>query len=88
MVKTKFEFQKMLVVSTAHISESCNAWLYDQGLTILASQYGFVLWKGLETPSEFPELKALLKLADKQNCECLMLDRDGPEIEGFQKFDW
>jgi hypothetical protein len=83
----KYEIQKMLCVSTAHISKATNDWLIHEGLQIMQSEYGFIIWKAMPHDGS-PELIALQKLACELRVDFIHLDRDGPVLEGFKTYDW
>ncbi|MBW2648415.1 MAG: hypothetical protein JRC53_01135 [Deltaproteobacteria bacterium] len=80
------------------LSIACN----DDRFGILIDEYeeGYRIWTG--TPNEhidnFPtedgkpnglaNVKLLVILARATDCKWLVLDRDGPTIDGFKQFDW
>ena len=99
MPKTKFEINKEIVFSTAHISEECNDALSgfadeDDPIARIINyeyEYGYRLYinpNELTPTTEFPELNRLMARAKLSRCKWLLLDQNGPEYEGFETFDW
>jgi hypothetical protein len=100
----KWKIQKHFVCSTGHITESDNALLegwapdfedlmvddFDHGwrihVTIEGKEKGqreFLLKDGFS-----PEFCNLVEIARSLYCECLCLDRDGPEYPELKIFEW
>lgn len=62
-------------------------------LIVYKFEYGWILW--IDTKLIFsdykgysPAFKHLIKLAKKNKCQYLKIDRDGPEYDGLTLFDW
>lgn len=94
------EIEKMLVLSTAHVSES-TADLINRikGLSwgpAFESTYGWIfhvspLAESGETddpPGTPPEIRAALHLARLHRCKWLLFDSDGPVVEELQTYEW
>lgn len=90
------EFEKNLIVSTGHITESEMNKL-GSGETSLAcyeNEYFTLVYVGEihvgNPPGDdmTPELKKLINLARKNGCQYLKLNRDGPVLEGLKTYDW
>ena len=63
----------LLYVYKPEKEENVNEWL----------DLMFHEWKGVGA-----EVRKLYELASKNECDYLKLDRDGPEIEGMELFEW
>ena len=99
----KLEFEKTIVVSTAHISQKDNELLKIEAehigdlLVVYHYDYGFRIFTGtpideLVTQEVINKYSstfcALLRIAEKNNCDWLKLDCDGSLIEGLKRFYW
>lgn len=95
----KLEINKELVVSTAHLTEyTCNTVIQnlidDCLLCGFKNDYGWRivvtgLCKDRIAMQSIPQsLQKLILIAESHNCKWLVLDCDGPEIEGLETFDW
>lgn len=97
------EISKMLTVSTTHVTEATyKALLLDNmrneimlPIYVKCAGYGqsFGLYIYLEPTcieqGKIPEdLMPLVKLAQENNCNILCLDGDGPELDGYQTYEW
>ena len=85
------EIAKMLVLSTAHLSEDdCNIWLHERSGAYQKGDYGWFV----HVPD--PQLKGVyeaslyecMRHAWANCCDWIMFDRDGPIIEGLPTYDW
>ncbi len=85
MKPTDLLIEKALVVSTGHISLACVKAL--EGGCSMQGDYGFLIHTESRCLDD-PDLKSLTKLARQNGCCWLMLDRDGPEIEGYPTYEW
>jgi hypothetical protein len=95
----KLETEKVLVASTAHITEEDNFLLErcgeDNTLVVYSTEFFFLIPLNQEFGNA-PELKfslAFARLFDfakthKEKFTHLKLDCDGSLIEGFDQFDW
>jgi hypothetical protein len=89
-----YEVASMLVLSTAHITESTNSdfacMTDDIPLFFEKGEYGWFIpiVKGQAWPHTCPaELLEIRKLAEAKQCSWIMLDRDGPVVD-LPTFDW
>jgi len=84
------EIHKILVLSTAHITEETSEWLIEEGYT--NDEYGFWLYcksdSMLKSPEVPSELKKVLIFAASKDCAYVKLDRDGDTVSGLNTFDW
>jgi len=94
------EIDKMLTVSTAHISIETNNWLIRECnpssatdiTAYMKDDVGFFVY--VPDLSQFivqniPEdLVKCMKLAYENGCSWLCLDCDGSEVEGLEVFNW
>ncbi len=95
---TKFEIQKILVISTAHITLKDNKHLeYDAifpdkaKLIVDKFNYGYYICvSNNPIKNEFysDAVWNLIQLAKDQGCQYLKLDRDGQIYNELEKFDW
>lgn len=99
-VPTMPEIHKMLVMSTAHVSEE-TAKLIDEAYDrkhawapAFARAEGWLFYVGDENPVvkhglDYPEeFAALFSFAMEQGCTWLMLDRDGDTVDNLPTFEW
>ena len=84
------EINKTLVLSTGHVLLRDSEWLESEGYL---TKYGFYFWAG--EGSDLEELfdgryslVKIAKLAIKNGCEYIYLDKDGPIVEELAFFDW
>lgn len=97
-----YEFLKVIVFSTAHISKEDDDKLRTGTTEVVAYEYEFGYW--IHIPSDAFEFKDMLtnmkrtgftdgfiklfKIANEQKCQFLRLDCDGPEHDELQKYEW
>ena len=87
---TVCEIAKILVLSTAHITESTSKWLAAERYP--SDEYGF--WLAVSSghirdrQSSPNELKKILVFAESKECSYVRLDRDGDIVSVFEVFDW
>ena len=81
--------EKMLVVSTAHLSgpyeiEVCGLLYYD------LDHGGWLVYCGddYERGRLNDGAKAVLEIARNRGCLWVKFDPDGPELEGIRTYDW
>jgi len=85
--------------STAHISKRDNNLLKKNDdtdpVTAYKNKYGYDIYIHEAAMDSVPlrygyskEFVKLLKIARKNNCQYLKLDRDGTEYEDLPRFDW
>ena len=92
----ELEFEKNLVVSTCHITETDSEKLFSNDnsseLIVHETEYYFLVYVNADYLSSAKDLSdsflKLYQLAIDNECDYLKIDRDGPEIKGFQKYDW
>lgn len=91
------EIDKIVTVSTGHVSKETAAMLEAGTVstaTFAKGEYGWFVYAGsydenLPNGDTMPaELGALINLAGRNGCVWLVLDCDGPILEGFPTFDW
>jgi len=89
----EYAINKEIVFSTAHISLETNLLLHDAPMDINlggcvdAYAYGCkIFMSGHETG--IPELDALIKIAEDNDCKWLVLDCDGPKYDHLKQCDW
>ena len=94
------EIDKMLTVSTAHISAESNDWLARAGsgseasdiVVYLKADEGYFIY--VPERSDFIEkdipgdIVKCMELACENGCSWLCLDRDGMEVDEFEVYDW
>jgi len=96
--EVKYEIEKTLVVSTAHMSPTDMEHLSDEDHCHFATvSTGYLLvylgekgsendkLKGLENPESFGKI---IKTARRLGCTWVKLDQDGPQYEEFDTYDW
>ena len=92
----KLEIQRHLVACTSHVTKDDTICL-SEGECVVAHEYeeGYFVHVPEATCDDelrdngySPAFLALLKLARENACDYLTLDRDGPEIEGLEIFEW
>lgn len=96
MLTADFEIDRMLVMSTGHITLETSLALDGVGghcmpATIPWTSYGWLIWVDeawIGTTETHLELATLLKIARASGCKWLRLDCDGPEMDGIPTFDW
>lgn len=98
------QIEKMLVLSTSHITDSTDQILKNESLpfTVETRETGYLVntvmlhtesmkeGEGGIDISDYPsDLKDCIKLAQENDCEWLLLDRDGPvECDLLPVFEW
>lgn len=96
--------RKILVASTAHVSEETRDWLDEQGrlaathkggrrpwpaLPIMTGIYGWQFYAQEEFDEALPaEVKALMTFARAEGADWVELDADGDMIEGLPTWEW
>lgn len=97
-MKQKIEIQRILIISTSHITEKDNNLL--QEVNCLNDKYSYLIY--IRKPIEVfwlrsaihkkildsPQLKNIIDFARLHNCDYLQLDCDGPVYDDFETFDW
>jgi hypothetical protein len=92
----KLEIQRCLVVGTCHVTQDDTICLSEEeGIVAHEYEEGFYVHvpdaacdDELRGIGYSPAFLGLLKLARENDCDYLTLDRDGPEIEGLEVFEW
>lgn len=81
------EISKVLTASTAHITPMMMATNPD--LVQAQFESGWILYvpENIEEDRQDP-LRKLLSLAKEQGCQWILLDCDGPIIDGLETFEW
>lgn len=102
-MSAKYEIEKVLVLSTAHITKTDNTILLrnkrsrnPDKLTVYHYEYGYSIYVGdvtdrIREASEnglSKEFQALLKLAHSLKCKYLDLDCDGLVMDNLPQFSW
>lgn len=84
----KYEVHKILVISTAHITEETASYIEDAG--VLTDEYGHVLWTNTlgNLSKHAKDLAGIYSLAKSLDCKLVNIDRDGPVYEGLEVYDW
>ena len=97
--KPDLEIAKMLIISTAHVSQE-TAKLLEGGdykdvselpLMFTWGDYGWLIWADCEPEEEngFPDdLQRCMDFSSKNGCAWLRLDCDGDQVDGLEYFDW
>lgn len=87
------EIAKMLIASTAHVTDQERCVLDDNGYS--RGEYGWLIYVGEPGAGVLPELdilseglNAAVLAARKADCRYLMLDRDGDELPGVSVYEW
>lgn len=97
------EIHKMLVLSTAHITEAMAGYL-EQGTgpdDLVAFEKSDHGWFVVVSDADFPvdnedddwniavhEFNGLLTYARARGCTWIMLDQDGPVVDGLKTWEW
>jgi hypothetical protein len=88
------EFQKILVLSTVHVTQETMGLLDERQVEHLSIpyEYGSFVWvpgDAAEVHESVPgELKFLLGYAKGLGCEWLRLDCDGPVQKNLAQWEW
>lgn len=91
------EIHKMLCLSTAHVSrETADDFENPVGMGTLPifyekREYGWfvVVSKDVETDKDYPaDIVEVLAYARARGCTWIMLDQDGPVIDGLRTWEW
>lgn len=100
---SRLDIEKMLTLSTAHITEETSGKLEtepntdDMSLCVYEkAEYGFFIYidenvirRIADNDNAIPEdLRACLKLAIDNDCKVLCLDCDGIEVDELQTYEW
>lgn len=89
-------YEKMMVVSTVHVTEKICEALSNDELPLIVypkAEYGFFICVPTEedhySDSEVPlPLKEIIDLAQSQEYDWIMLDRDAPACRDLPCFEW
>jgi hypothetical protein len=95
-MERKLEIQRHLVACTSHVTKDDTICLSEEeGLVAHEYEEGYFVHvpdaacdDELRGIGYSPAFLGLLKLARENACDYLTLDRDGPEIDGLERFDW
>ena len=87
------EIAKMLVLSTAHLTEAtCNSYLPGwDGPAYQKGDYGWfvpMFDHFRECVDGADDLRACMEKAAALGCEWLMFDRDADQVDGLPVYDW
>lgn len=89
------EITKMLVLSTAHLTEyACNQWLAEScpWACYEKAEIGYFMYACDDTQPGEPgvpaEIAPIIAFARANGCDWVMFDCDAPEIEGLPVYDW
>ena len=102
MEKTiKYEIEKHMVFSTAHITEGDSETLEFEATTntvpvlgVYRYEYGFYIYISPEKEDDMilehysKHFLNLIKIAEKHDCKYLKLDCDGQIFNNLKTFDW
>lgn len=73
--------------STGHIKQESCKWLDSE--CSYKNEYGYVLAVCLDLRCEIPEeIKKIIDLAKKHDCNYIIFDADGPYCEDLEKYEW
>lgn len=91
------EIRKVLVCSTAHVTEATSKWLDSDDCQIACYKYEYgwflPILVGLDPWADMPgkipdELRGLYATAIKNECSMVQLDCDADEIDGLPTWEW
>ena len=88
------EIQKVLVLSTGHVTQETAEALEARSVPnmVVPYEHGFFIWvpsTASDVDDGVPgELKFLLGYARGVGCDWLRLDSDGPERDDLAKWEW
>ena len=92
MNKQKFEIERILSVSTSYIRSKKLIDRLSYEDAPYDNDYGCILHVNKEDTFDWKELSEelaqLSKLCRKNHCCWLLLDRDGPKIDGIKTYNW
>jgi hypothetical protein len=90
MARQTFEFARMLVISTAHVTDyTCNSYFpHYRAACYAKGDYGYFLHVSEPHEADPADLRDVLEMARKADAEWLMIDRDGPTVSGLSTYDW
>lgn len=94
MAKHAHAISKMLVVSTAHLTQETADQLSAESLPVASypNEYGgfvYVPTDPIDREAGLTEdIAAVFKLARALHCEWVKLDRDAPELDGLKIYEW
>lgn len=87
------EIAKMLIASTAHVTDRERATLDENGYS--RGEYGWLIYTGEPGDSVLPEfdelspgLTGVLEAARRTDCRYVLLDRDADELAGVPTYNW
>lgn len=91
----KLEFRRFLCLSTRHLTAEQGGSNEIEGCVTYAEENGLFLWVP-NNPVESdcmedrvpPEILRLQILAREHDCDYILFDCDGPEVEGIPKWEW
>jgi hypothetical protein len=91
------EINKELVVSTSHVTKQTMDWLGGAEVSGYEAfdlpggdkvEYGHLVYTETDPYSLPPDLRAMVDLANANECKWLRLDCDGFTVDGFPTYDW
>lgn len=93
------EIHQFLTLSTAHLDGPWFGPGAELPTASVALDYGMLLWVPDDIddfliaadepgPDHDPTIVALRRFARHHGCDWIMLDQDGPVVQGLQTFDW
>jgi len=95
-----YEINREIVFSTAHITHGESQKLDKDGsatghdiivtITVDRYEFGYRIWTGQDDTNfqHAPHIHKLIEVAREQDCKWLILDCDGPMVDGLPLFDW
>lgn len=98
-----YDIRPFLTLSTAHVTPKTRDWLNAQGeiaaehhrtrqnpeIHVAPNIYGWSFYCDEDPDENFPEdIVAIMKFARAQNCEYVMLDCDGDQLDELPKYVW
>jgi hypothetical protein len=92
-MSSELEIDKILTLSTAHISEETNRILTEDPdrfvFSVRANEYGYFLSTAAVGQQTNPEdIQAIMAFAVSHGCSYVNLDRDGSVVPGLKEYDW
>lgn len=87
-----FEIEKVLVCTTGNLMQAtCDAVCEGkiEQLWAMSYEHGALVWaEALEPVQGYPELKAILQLAQKQGCRWVRFDCDAEPLPDMPLWEW